>query len=72
MENKQTAVDSLISKLPLRMQNYISKEVQEAKNMEKQQMIEFAKEFWNYTSDVDAHPANISEIEEYYNKIYGK
>ena len=52
---EQTAVEWLVSKLPQRMLNYLKEEIEQAKEMEKQQIIdayeegqraEAKQEFW--------------------------
>lgn len=73
MENKQTAVDWLISQLPLRMQNYISKEVQQAKDMERDQIEEAF--YVGADRESESHGAmyiDRKDAENYYNEIYGK
>jgi len=40
MKNKQTAVEWLVSKLPQRMLNYLKEEIEQAKAMEKEQIID--------------------------------
>jgi hypothetical protein len=70
MENKETAVEWLW-KLVLDKEFYI-KDFEQAKQMEKQQMIEFAKGFWYYGNGADAPPCYNEDVEKYYNKTYKK
>jgi hypothetical protein len=55
---EQTAVEWLVNKLPQRMLNYLKEEIEQAKEMEKQQIInaynkavpfKFGKEYYNKT-----------------------
>jgi hypothetical protein len=60
---KQTSVEWLVSKLPQRMLNYLKEEIEQAKEMHKEEII-------------DAWMATDNELqrlaaEQYYNKTYG-
>jgi hypothetical protein len=68
MENKQTAVDWLVSQLNKQgfSQVVTDDEIQQAKEMEKQHVMEFLEEYDSYIF----RGGNTSE-EEYYNYIYG-
>jgi hypothetical protein len=44
----------------------------QAKEMEKQQMIEFARAFWYYAYGADAPPVYNEDVEKLYNKTHGK
>lgn len=78
MEKKQTPVEWLelyllpqISSDPAnraRCQDLINK----AKQMEKQQMFEFAKGFWYWANGADAPPVYLEDVEKYYKKTYEK
>jgi hypothetical protein len=79
MEKKQTAVEWLMNKIFPYVDWYNSEAREEyrrafdqAKKMEKEQMIEFAKGFWYYGNGADAPPCYNEDVEKYYNKIYGK
>lgn len=83
--NKQTAIEWLVSKLPQRMLNYLKEEIEQAKQMEKEQMIKFAEfvatyrdKNKNYKSEMlhakskyDQAERTIDLLEEYYNETYG-
>ena len=60
---EQTAVEWLVNKLPQRMLNYLKEEIEQAKEMEKQQII-------------DAYDKNkmgrVNYGEQYYNEEYNK
>ena len=68
MENKQTAVEWLVSQLNKQgfSQVVTDDEIQQAKEMEKQHVMEFLEEYDSYIF----RGGNTSE-EEYYNYIYG-
>jgi hypothetical protein len=68
MENKQTAVDWLVSQLNKQgfSQVVTDDEIQQAKEMEKQHVMNFLEEYDSYIF----RGGNTSE-EEYYNYIYG-
>ena len=68
MENKQTAVEWLVSQLNKQgfSQVVTDDEIQRAKEMEKQHVMEFLEEYDSYIF----RGGNTSE-EEYYNYIYG-
>ena len=75
MEKKQTAVDWLLQRFESG-DMYNVEDVQfikhQAKEMEKQQMIEFAKGFWYWGNGSDAPPCYNEDVEKYYNKVYNK
>jgi hypothetical protein len=65
MENKQTAVEWLVEQLPLIQQEGLRDIIEQAKEMEKQQIID---------SNEDASTNELGEFltgEQYYNKEYG-
>jgi hypothetical protein len=68
MENKQTAVEWLVSQLNKQgfSQVVTDDEIQQAKEMEKQHVMEFLEEYDSYIF----RGGNTSE-EEYYDYIYG-
>ena len=73
MEKKQTAIEWLIEQLiPKDQHNGINDIIQEAKEMEKQQMFEFAKGFWYWGNGADAPPCYNEDVEKYYKKTYEK
>lgn len=52
MENKQqTAVEWLVEQLPIRMQNYLQKDIEEAKEMEREIAISFHQ--WMQINDIE-------------------
>ncbi len=57
----QSSVDWLVSKLPQRMLNYLKEEIEQAKAMEKQQIIDAYE-----TSHI-----SMMNSEQYYNETYG-
>ena len=59
---KQTAVEWLVSKLPQRMLNYLKEEIEQAREMEKQQIVE-ARVKKPLQSEWD-------EAEQYYNETF--
>jgi vacuolar-type H+-ATPase subunit H len=60
---EQTAVEWLVSKLPQRMLNYLKEEIEQAKEIEKQQIIDAYNENENYMCDG-------TEAEQYYNETF--
>ena len=78
MEKKQTVVEWLNKQLeqygsPSSLNvdwETLDQLIEQAKEMEKQQMIEFAKGFWYYGNGVDAPPCYNEDVEKYYNKQY--
>ena len=48
---QQTAIEYLFEQLPIRMQNYLQKEIEIAKEMEKEQSIAFHK--WMLQNDTE-------------------
>jgi hypothetical protein len=65
MANKQTAVDILVSSLPIRIQNMYASEIEDAKAMEKAQMIEFADSY-----GFDVCHFDYDRADEYYERTY--
>lgn len=76
MEIKQTAVEWLEQQLNpdlKTMQGHIMQDLfEQAKQMEKRQMFDFAKGFYYYGNGPDAGYAYDSDVEKFYNKTYGK
>ena len=74
MENKQTAIEWLSQKIndghDSSFIEFYGAEIEQAKQMERQQMIEFAKGFWYYGNGSDAPPCYNEDVEKYYKKIY--
>lgn len=75
MENKtQTAVQWFVDQLPLRMKNYMGKEIEQALQMERGQSIEC----WNTAHQSGRFEGkgiaqeNWQTFEQYYNETYGK
>ncbi len=72
---KQTAVEWLVSKLPQRMLNYLKEEIEQAREMEKQQQDEFAIEFAEWLIEKEReYPNRIirgKELLEIYKKEKG-
>lgn len=75
MENKtQTAVQWFVEQLPLRMKNYMGKEIEQALQIEKEQSIEC----WNTAHQSGRFEGkgiaqeNWQTFEQYYNETYGK
>lgn len=65
MEKKQTAVEYLIEQLPIRVLNSLQKEIEQAKAMEKEQII---------AANEDSSTNELGEFltgEQYYNETYG-
>jgi hypothetical protein len=60
---KQTAVEWLVSKLPQRMLNYLKEEIEQAREMEKQQIIDA------YEKGI-SHGENGRYTEQYYNETF--
>lgn len=65
MENNQTAVDILVASLPLRIQNMYASEIENAKSIEKEQMIEFADRY-----GFDVCHFDYDRADEYYERTY--
>jgi hypothetical protein len=67
---EQTAVEWLVSKLPQRMLNYLEEEIEQAKEMFEQQIIDARVNApllnTEYKSDY------VIEAEQYYNQTFGK
>ena len=70
MEKKKTAVEWLWNISQDRELQAL--DFEQALQMQKQQMIEFAKGFWYYGNGADAPPCYNEDVEKYYNKTYGK
>lgn len=75
MQNKtQTAVQWFVDQLPLRMKNYMGKEIEQALQIEKEQSIEC----WNTAHQSGRFEGkgiaqeNWQTFEQYYNETYGK
>jgi hypothetical protein len=70
MENKQTAVEWLSEQMlhPESFNPYI----EQAKQMEKEQMIEFAMHLHKIDDSKTGTDILIDEAEQYYNETYGK
>jgi len=67
---KQTSVEWLVSKLPQRMLNYLKEEIEQAKAMHKEEMIEFSQEvFRNRYNQVYQSLGSIAD--DKYNETYG-
>lgn len=76
VENKQqTAVDWFIDNLPERFKNAIvntcKEEIEQAKVMEKEKSIDFAKHCLDRALDLDIR-TSYSKVEQYYNDTYEK
>jgi hypothetical protein len=71
MEKKQTAVEWLIEQIK-EQHPFWTDIFEQAKQMEKDQMIEFTKGFWYYGNGADAPPCYNEDVEKYYNKVYKK
>lgn len=74
--NKQTSVEWLVSKLPQRMLNYLKEEIEQAKTMEKQQIIEAYNKgvkagIGDYIDTEWGRDTNELTAEQYYNETYG-
>jgi len=67
MANKLTAVDILVSSLPIHIQNMFASEIENAKQMEKEQII---KAYW--ASYKEGQYSGDKTAEEYCNETYGK
>ena len=68
MENKLTAVEWLYAKM--KYTGAPSEELLvEAKKMEMDQMMEFARGFWYYANGADAPPCYKEDVEKYYHKV---
>jgi type II secretory pathway component PulK len=72
--NKQTSVDWLVSKLPQRMLNYLKEEIEQAKQMERQQneytWIAGAEYALSFLKDKTSEDSKES-FEQYYNETFG-
>lgn len=69
MEKKQTAVDWLQAYLPdVNQPEYFRR----AKEIEKRQIIEFARGFWYYAYGSDAPPVYPEDVEKFYKKYMEK
>jgi hypothetical protein len=64
--SKQTAVEWLVSKLSITFQTMYSEEIEQAKAMEKEQIIEFTNKYLRQIYEVGE-----MTIEEFYNETYG-
>jgi len=63
---EQTAVEWLVNKLPQRMLNYLKEEIEQAKEMEKQQIIKAWK-----AGDGQHDKVADKKAEQYYNETFG-
>ena len=68
MKNKQTAVNWFVDQLPIRMKNYLMEEIEKAKEMEENQIVDAHYE--GQCDNTEGYPIEISK--QYYNEIYGK
>ncbi len=68
---EQTAVEYLANRFPLGVKWSMHDYIQQAKQMEKEQKIEFAKHCLNKALDLDTRTA-YKNVEKYYNETYGK
>jgi hypothetical protein len=70
---QQTAVDWLFEQIPAEWSSSKSAfdAYQQAKQMEEEQKIEFAKQCLNKALDTDVRTA-YNDVEKYYNETYGK
>jgi hypothetical protein len=68
---KQTAVDWIVSKLSITFQTMYSEEIEQAKEMEKEQIKEA---YQDGSRDLDIQYSDVGEInsEQYYNETYGE
>jgi hypothetical protein len=62
---KQTAVEFLVEKMDIKNPNWLKEEIEQAKEMEKQQIIDFSFEWAKSTK-----PNSKECIEQYYNETY--
>jgi hypothetical protein len=74
--SKQTAVELLIDKLSnydLKMIELFSKEIKQALAIEKQQIIDFADKYaeYSYRESMNNRYISPTTAEQYYNKTYG-
>jgi hypothetical protein len=67
---KQTAVEWLVEQLPMRIKNSMMGEIEQAKEMEKEQIIEA----WNIRAKIDGVLTwtDNRTAEEYYNRTFNK
>lgn len=66
MENKQTSIEWFVSQLPLRIQNSHATEIEKAKQMHKEQIMQAV-----YDSMGTNFDPNIGRAELYYKEQYG-
>jgi len=64
---KQTSVEWLVSKLPQRMLNYLKEEIEQAKEMHKEQIMKAVYDAMGTNFD-----PNMGRAEQYYKDKYGK
>jgi hypothetical protein len=69
-KEKQTAIDWIVSKLSITFQTMYSEEIEQAKEMYKEQMIEFANSFYDECGM--QYGGLEKSAEEYYNETYEK
>ncbi len=68
----QSSVDWLVSKLPQRMLNYLKEEIEQAKAMHKEEMIQNCAKMQIIDDvDFDGNVTFIFDPEQYYNETYG-
>ena len=67
---KQTAVEWLVSKLPQRMLNYLKEEIEQAREMERQQIID-AQSYAISKADI-TNNRGYFDCEKYYNETFNK
>ena len=67
MENKQTSIEWFVSQLPLRIQNSHATEIEKAKQMHKEQIMQAV-----YDSMGTNFDSNMGRAELYYNETYNK
>ncbi len=70
-QNNMTAVEYLANRLPLGVKWSMHDHIQQAKQMEKEQKIEFAKHCLNKALDLDTRTA-YKDVEKYYKETYEK
>jgi hypothetical protein len=72
-ETNKTPIDYLWNLIPPDIQNMIEKQFngyEKAKEMEKERMIQFAKQCLDKALDLDVRTAYL-QVEKYYNETYG-
>lgn len=71
---KQTAVEWLVQQLPLIQQEGLRDNIEQAKEMEKQQIIDaWQRGFdWGQSLAEQGHETTLIDAKHYYNETYGK